>query len=89
MDKITELLDIMYPGWRYIDEEGTEWKIGDRVTWEEPIGGGEYVRAVGTIYGLDHETETALVHVKEPFMGDRVEVRLMHLEHISRQKEAR
>lgn len=82
MDKITELLDIMYPGWRYIDEEGTEWKIGDRVTWEAPIGG-DYVTAIGTIYGFDHTTETALVYVKEPFTGDRVEVRLMHLEHIS------
>ena len=82
MDKITELLDAMYPGWRYIDEEGTEWKIGDRVTWEAPIGG-DYVTAIGTIYGLDHATETALVYVKEPFAGDRVKVRLIHLEHIS------
>lgn len=83
MDKITELLDTMYPGWRYIDDEGTEWKLGDRVTWEEPIGG-EYVRAVGTIYGLDHDTETALIQVQEPFFGDRVEKSLMHLEHAAR-----
>ena len=82
MDKITELLDIMYPGWRYIDEEGTEWKIGDRVTWEASVDDG-YVTAIGTIYGLDHTTETALVYVNEPFMGEKVEVRLIHLEHIS------
>ena len=84
MDKIKEFLDTVYPGWRYIDDEGTEWKIGDRVTWEEPIGGGEDVRAVGTIYGLYHDTETALIQVHEPFFGDRVEKSLMHLEHIQR-----
>lgn len=82
MDKFTELLDIVHPGWRYVNEEGTEWRIGDRVTWEEPIGGGGHVTATGTIYGFDPTAETALVYVEEPFTGDRVEVRLAHLERI-------
>jgi len=84
VDELTKILDIMYPGWRYIDEEGTEWKIGDRVTWEAHIGGGDYVTAIGIIYGFDHDTGTALVQVTEPFMGDRVEVSLTHLEHAAR-----
>lgn len=79
MYKFTDLLDLA--GWRYVDEEGTEWRVGDRVTWEEPIGGG-YVTVIGTIYGFDHTEETALIHVETPFTGDRVEVRLVHLERI-------
>lgn len=82
MDRLMKILDHMYPGWRYTEEDGTEWKIGDRVTWEEPIGSGEYVKVTGTIYGLDHTTETALIVIKEPFTGDKTEVNLSHLERI-------
>lgn len=82
MYKFTELLDLA--GWRYVDEEGTEWRVGDRVTWVEPIGGGGYVTATGTIYGFDPTAETALICIDAPFVGDRVEVRLVHLERIPR-----
>lgn len=76
------LLDIA--GWRYVEDDGTEWMVGDRVTWEEPIDGGEYVTVIGTIYGFIPEEEAALVYIEEPFTGDKVEVRLIHLERIPR-----
>lgn len=81
MYSFKDLLDIA--GWRYVEDDGTEWRVGDRVTWEEPIGR-EYVTVIGTIYGFVPEEETALVYVEEPFVGDKVEVRLIHLERIPR-----
>lgn len=71
-------------GWRYIEEDGTVWTVGERVKWEEPIGGGEYVTVIGTIYGFDPEEEVAIVHVETPFFGDTMEVRLIHLEKVAR-----
>ena len=74
-----QLLDIA--GWRFVEDDGTEWRWGDKVKFEYPIGG-EYVTVYGVIQGFDFEEEVALVKVATPFTGDVMEVRFMHLERL-------
>jgi len=79
MYTLEDLLDIA--GWRFVEDDGTVWMIGDCVTWEEPIGR-DYVTVVGIIQGFNFEEEAALVQVITPFTGDVMEVRLIHLQRL-------
>src|SRR5690606_1873374 len=45
-------------GWRLIEDDGTEWRWGDKVSWWEPIGA-EYVAAIGVIQGFNFDEEAA------------------------------
>src|SRR5690606_21361587 len=47
-------------GWRLIEDDGTEWRWGDKVSWWEPIGA-EYVAAIGVIQGFNFDEEAAIV----------------------------
>jgi len=77
---LEDFLDLA--GWRFVEEDGTEWRWGDRVAWEYPIGS-EYVKVIGIIQGFDFEEEAALVRVLTPFTGDTMEVRLIFLTKLS------
>lgn len=69
-------------GWRLVEDDGTEWRWGDKVSWEEPIGA-EYVTVIGVIQGFNFDEEAAIIKVATPFTGDTMEIPVRFLEKLS------
>ena len=69
-------------GWRLVEDDGTEWRWGDKVSWWEPIGE-EYVAAIGVIQGFNFDEETAIIKVATPFTGDVMEIPVRFLTKLS------
>jgi len=69
-------------GWRLIEDDGTVWMVGDRVSWWEPIGA-EYVAAIGVIQGFNFDEEAAIIKVATPFAGDTMEIPVRFLAKLS------
>ena len=69
-------------GWMLVEDDGTEWRLGDKVSWWEPIGE-EYVTVIGVIEGFNYEEEAAIVRAITPFAGYVTEIRVIFLTKLS------